>query len=722
MLRSGCSSVVAGSYSPRMPPRPMRPEDIRRVVVVEELDVASDGSSVVVVRRVIRAGVYQSHLYVVDLNGRRRPRRLTDGKVRDTWPRVSVDGATVAFIRSDPYDHDAPILLCTVPILGGRVRTLAPAGASPGFGAISELAWSPDGSRLAFAAQVDPPISIVGRRPAVGTRAGRNPKLKSPTARRLARTDWRWDEVGHRDRWTHLFVLPTDAAAMPRQVTSGDWGVSAITWHPDARTVAFVADLGPDADVRPRTAIVGVDVDAGPRSKRSRPRVLLQGGGSVGRPAFSPSGRWLAAVGVLQPDPLDDVAPGLVLGRADGSGTPFELAPDLDRPIGSWCDTDLHGWMVDGRYGPAWLDEATIVAAVTDRGRSLPERWSIDPATGAPVEVPEASDRRANGPWADVTTHMVAVAPASASRSGTVAMLGTLAGRAMDVMTVDLAFRCDERRFRYHSTFGSAWQRSFVQPVMERIEVPGPGGSIETWIASPPGAGDGPLPTIVDVHGGPLGGWAPSPHIEVIQLVGAGYRVVLPNIRGGAGYGRGWIRPQLGDWGGADADDVHAAVDHVIAIGLADPERLGIMGLSYGGFMVNWMVGTTDRFAAAVSENGVTNQLSCWANSDCGPDYCRTSLLGDPFTPEGVERLWRQSPLRHVTSVETPLLMLQAEADLRCPPQDNEQFFIALRHLGREVEYVLYPEESHAYASNGRPDRRIDRMRNVLAWFEQHLS
>ena len=256
---------------------------------------------------------------------------------------------------------------------------------------------------------------------------------------------------------------------------------------------------------------------------------------------------------------------------------------------------------------------------------------------------------------------------------------------------------------------------------MTRMDVPGAGGPIETWIASPPDAGTRPLPTVVDVHGGPLGGWAPAPHIEVALLVGRGYRVILPNIRGSASYGRDWIRPQLGDWGGVDADDVHAAVDHVIEQGLADPGRLGVLGLSYGGFMVNWLVGTTDRFAAAVSENGVTNQISDWANSDSGPEYDRASLLGDTFSPEGVERLWRQSPLRHVSAIRTPLLMLQGEADLRCPPQDNEQLFIALRHLGRTVEYVLYPNEPHVYGNSGRPDRRIDRQTRMLDWFDRYL-
>ena len=699
----------------------MRPVDIDRVVVVEEVDAANDGAVAVVVRRTVRRTEYEGHLHLVDLTRRTAPRRLTSGRVRDTWPRLSPDGRTIAFIRSWVDDDDRPSALCAVSARGGQVRTLVPHGASPGFGSIEELAWSPDGSRLAFVAAVDPQRFVVGERPAIGTKAARSPKLRTPTARRVARADWRWDEVGARDHWSHLFVLPSDGAAPPRQVTSGDWGVSAIAWHPDGRTVAFEANRGDEADLRPCPSIWAVDVDAGPRSKRSRPRVVLATGAPVTKPAFSPDGRWLAAVGSLEPEPLDDVSPGLLIVRSDGSGEPVALSACLDRPIGNWTDTDLHGWMVHGRTGPAWLDASTIVAVLTDRGRSLPERWVIERGSGALVDGPSVSDRDADGPWADLTVHQLAVAPA-APPDRRVVVLGTLAGRAMDVMTVELSTTSD-RQVRYHSTFGSAWQRRFVQPEMRRIEVPGAGGGpVETWVASPPGAGDAALPTIVDVHGGPLGGWAPAPHIEVTMLVGAGYRVVLPNIRGSAGYGADWIRPQLGDWGGVDVDDVHAAADHVVELGWADPSRLGILGLSYGGFVVNWIVGTSDRFRAAVSENGVTNQVAVWANSDSGPEYCRAALLGDPFSPEGIERLWRQSPLRHVAEGRTPLLMLQAESDLRCPASDNEQFFIALRHLRREVEYVLYPESFHTYATTGRPDRRTDRMHRILTWFDTHLT
>jgi dipeptidyl aminopeptidase/acylaminoacyl peptidase len=291
------------------------------------------------------------------------------------------------------------------------------------------------------------------------------------------------------------------------------------------------------------------------------------------------------------------------------------------------------------------------------------------------------------------------------------------------VRTLDLAAGADAPTFQTRSSFGSRWQAAFDMPEMRLIEAPAPGGPMDVWIASPAGAADGrPLPAIVDIHGGPLGAWAPAPHLEVILLTSHGYRVILPNIRGSAGYGGDWIRPQLGDWGGVDADDVHAAVDHVIQLGLADPDRLGVMGLSYGGFMANWLVGTTHRFKAAVSENGVTNQVASWANTDSGPEFDRAALMGDTLSQEGVDRLWRQSPLRHVGNVRTPLLMLQAEADRRCPAADSEQFFVALRHLGRTVEYVLYPDEYHVYAAAGRPDRRIDRNQRILDWFDRYLG
>jgi dipeptidyl aminopeptidase/acylaminoacyl peptidase len=661
--------------------------------VLEDHDVLPDGSAAIVVRRSVRADAYRSHLWRVDLaRGRRAgaPRALTHGAVRDTSPSISPDGTRVAFLRSWPEGADRRAAILVLDLTGGEPWRLA----APPHGATS-LAWAPDGRRIAYTAESDPPRFVVGNE-----RKGR-----TPTARRIARIDWRWDDAGHLDRWEHLWVVAAREGAAPRRLTKGDWGARQPAWSPDGRTIAFTADRGPAPDLHPRPSIHAVAAAGG------EPREILSLAGYAGSPAWSPDGRLVACVGADEPEPLDDVLPGIFVGPTDGSRPPVALALDLDRPVGAVHDTDLNGWTSDSRPGPVWARGDLVVALVTDRGRTVPWGFPLDPATGGPT-APAAPLTRLDGEPATVDAACWTVRAAA----GVVSVLGTLDARPQELMTV-----ATDGTFATGTAIGSAWRRGLLVPEMRRLDAPGGGGPIECWVASPPGAGDAALPTIVDVHGGPLGAWAPAPSLEVHLLVSRGYRVLLPNIRGSTSYGAAWIRPQLGDWGGVDAADVHAAVDHAVAMGFADPARLGVLGLSYGGFMVNWLIATSDRFRAAVSENGVTNQVSDWANSDSGPEYCRAADMGDALTPAGVAKLWRQSPLAHVSGIRTPLLLLQAEADRRCPAAGAEQMFVALRVLGREVELVLYPDEYHVYAMAGRPDRRVDRMTRMLDWFDAHL-
>jgi dipeptidyl aminopeptidase/acylaminoacyl peptidase len=675
---------TARRRSPRLP----TPETLRAQVVLEEHDLAADGSFAVVTRRSVEGEHYVSHLWLVPVDGA-EPRRLTTGTVRDMRPIFSPDGTRVAFTRATPGKDKVPTGIRILDLAGGEPE-------APALGELSagEIAWSPDGRRLAFTAQADPQRLIVGKAP----------KDDEPLARRVTTLDYRYDYEGYLDRRSQLHVVDAADGAKPRRLTDVSSGVSEICWRPDGLAIAYAADPREDADLHPRTSIW--EVPSAPRPKGyAEPHEVLALAGPVRAPAYSPDGRRLAAVGVDDPDFFDDLSPTLVVGPADGSVPPVTLAPDLDRPVGDWADGDLTGWQAEPRLRPCWDPAGDgIVALVTDRGRTHPWRFPVDPATGGPAGDPV---RLAHG---DSRAHTVAIG------GGRVTVTATPGARPVELCVVD-----DDGGLRAITTMGSAWIDGLAWPTMRCVEAPGPGGPVETWIASPAGAGGGPLPTVVDVHGGPLGAWSPAPSLEVVLLCARGYRVVLPNIRGSCSYGGEWIRPQLGDWGGVDAEDVHAALDHVVALGLADPGRLGALGLSYGGFMVNWLVGTTDRFRAAVSENGVTNQVSAWAHSDSGQEYCRAARMGDATTPEGVDLLWRQSPLRNVADVHTPLLLLQSEADLRCPRADNEQYFGALRWLRRTVEYVLYPEEFHGIQATGRIDRRIDRMTRMLDWFDRYL-
>jgi dipeptidyl aminopeptidase/acylaminoacyl peptidase len=266
---------------------------------------------------------------------------------------------------------------------------------------------------------------------------------------------------------------------------------------------------------------------------------------------------------------------------------------------------------------------------------------------------------------------------------------------------------------------GSGWQARFPLPRWDELWVDVPGGSMQVWLASPAGAGDRALPTIVQLHGGPAGAWAPGGTMDSTMLCDAGYRVLMPNIRGSAAFGAAWVRAIRGRWGEVDAADVLAAVDAVVGRGLADPERLGVTGMSYGGFLTQWLVGATDRFRGAVAENGVADQVSAWATSYFGVHFDRQWKLGDPLSRAGMLRLWSTSPLSQVGRIRTPLLILQSEEDRVCPAEGNEELFVALKVLGRETEYILYPEEHHEMRSHGRPDRRIDRMERILGWFDR---
>jgi dipeptidyl aminopeptidase/acylaminoacyl peptidase len=646
---------------------------VRAQTALESFSVAGSGAFVYALREV-RRDRYRSHLWVGGAGG--QPRAITSSDVRDTSPAISPDGRYVAFARTPVADDPPDPQLWVLPLEGGEPWQLTrlPHGAgSP--------SWSPDSKRLAFLAQAG------AHRFAVG------PEKKGVAfrARRITRLDFRDDEAGFLSRRTHVWVTGIRPGSRPRQLTSGDFDVAQQAWAPDGRWMAFAADMGPDATIAPRIRLYRVNAAGGPVEP------LAELAGDAEWPAISPDGRQVAFIGTDVADPPDPVLPGLWVAPVDARKPPRCLTAALDRPAAPQAWADLVE--AEDVPRPIWLDDSILLTIIGSRGRNLPYRVTLDGAAEPLVE-PDAR----------------IVASSAAVAAGRVLLAAGLDGSAAEIHAVD------HKTARPLTTNGSGWQRRFPAVTWEELTVDGPGGPIQTWLVSAPGARPGPRPTVIVVHGGPIGAHAPGGTLDSIMLAGHGYRVVLPNIRGSATFGSDWIAALGGRWGEPDAEDVLAVADALVKRKLADPHRLGIMGLSYGGYVTQWMIGVTDRFAAAVSENGVANQVSAWANSHFGVHYNRRAKLGDPLTEAGMQQLWATSPLRHAANVRTPLLMLQAEEDRICPAADNEQLFTALKVLGREVEYVLYPEEHHEMKNNGRPDRRIDRMERILAWFDRYLA
>lgn len=646
---------------------------------IESFDLSASGETLVYVLRGVERGRYVSHLWVVPWGGG-RPRRLTHGFVRDTAPAVAPDGQRVAFVRASAEEDADDGQVWILPLVGGDAWQLTrlPHGAS-------SPRWSPDASRLALLAQAGPQRFAVGRE-----RRG-----KPPMARVMRRTDYRDDEAGFLSRRTHLFVANAREAARPRQVTRGDFDVASPAWSPDGRWLAFAADTGPDANIQPRTQLYRVPASGG------RVVPLAQLPGDAEAPAISPDGHLVAFRGTDLADPPDEAITRIWVAPADGGGAPRCLTAELDRSAnnGAWADLV----MAEDVPGPLWLDGQRLVFLVGDAGRNVPMLVGL-----------HAPPRRLIEPERLVGAGL-------ACGAGRIALSAGSDGYAAELHVLE-GWEEGTGRLRRLTTNGSSWQRRFPVPRLDELWLDGEGGPIQTWLISPSGSDDEPMPAIVILHGGPTGGHAPGGTLDSTLLAARGYRVIQPNIRGSDTFGPAWIGALGGRWGEVDMADVLSVLDGLTARGLVDPERLGVMGLSYGGYLVQWLIGATDRFRAAVAENGVANQVSTWGNSYFGVHYNRRARLGDPLSDAGMHRLWATSPLRNAASIQTPLLMLQAEEDRVCPAADNEQLFTALRVLGREVEYVLYPEEHHEMKNYGRPDRRIDRMERILAWFDRWVS
>ena len=634
--------------------------------------VSPDGTSIAFVVRSIDAGAneYRSAVWLTDADGASPPRQLTDGRARDRCPRWSPDGRWLAFVSSrDASPSAASVLL--LPLRGGEARSVVTHDDD-----IDDLAWSPDGSRLAYTARV-------GDVPATAADKDRPP-------RRIEVLGPRVDAVGWVvDRRSQVHVVDAAAGATPHRITDGPFEHQGVAWAPDSSSIVTCAGRHHGWDRDGVVDLWQLDPAGG------EPRRLTASGPAFSRPTWSGDG---ALVVCCQDDERLVPTHTQVMAVDVATGLRRGLSLGLDRNCCPTAPPSCAALPVDGSVLFTAEDGGNVplLAVATDGG-------SVTTVVGGERQI-SAFDH-AGGTLAVIVTEAHAPGELAVLRAG---------DTALHVLT----------------DFAAALRGAVTLATPERFSATSADGTpVDAWLLRPVDAGVGPHPTLVNIHGGPFGQYGNRFLDELHLQSAAGFAVVYANLRGSSGYsqdfGRALRWPEATQapghgWGGDDFADLMAVVDEAVrCFDCVDGERLGVLGGSYGGYLTSWAIAHTDRFKAACSERAVNNLLTMTYTSDIGiwfnEGYVGASHLDAP------ELYHRRSPVTYVKEMRTPLLILHSEDDWRCPISQAEELFVDLHLLGRDVEFVRFPGEGHELSRSGSPAHRIERARIILDWFARKL-
>ena len=653
--------------------RPLAIDDLARLRDVRDPQCSPDGRLVayVVSSIDVKEDKSASHIWMVGFDGE-SDRQMTSSQDSESSPRWSPDGRYLSFTSSRPGAAKGN-QVWLLDRSGGEAVQLTDVK-----GRLQSYEWSPDAKRLALVVgDPDPEAEPPGSTSTEG--GGAKPKAPKPIV--IDRYKFKQDGQGYLLSGRHSYIYLFDIAAKKlERLTKGKWDESSPSWSPDGTRIAFMSNHTEDPDREPSTQVFVAEAQPGAGEKQLTP-ATSRGGRS--RLEWSPDGKRIA---FLESDEKKYGAYSLqhlAIVASDGTSAPARVkaVEDLDRGVSA------PRFSADGK---------SITFLVTDDRSVYPARVNLAGGGVEPLLQPP-----------------VAVSSWTVEGGCSAVLLGGDA-RYTEVQALE-GSRLRQLTHQNDALFAELE----VAPTEEVGFKSKDGTEVHGLLTRPVGYAAGTrVPLLLRIHGGPNGQDQHSFSTERQLFAASGYAVLAVNYRGSAGRGTKYSRAIFADWGHYEVEDLQAGVDHVIKMGVADPDRLGVGGWSYGGILTDYMIATDQRFKAATSGAGTAFTVAFYGTDQYIIQY--DYEIGPPWDPKAWETYQRISyPFLHADRIKTPALFLGGERDFNVPIQGGQQMYQALRSLGVDTQLVIYPNENHGIS---RPSYVRDRYERYLAWYDKYLK
>lgn len=646
--------------------RPLNTDDIFNIRDVRDPQLSPDGKWVafVVSRAIKETDKNDSDIWMVSWDGQQQI-RVTSSPEGETSPRWSPDNKYLAFLSSRQDAKKSQVWLMNR--AGGEAVKISDVK----FG-VSQIAWSPDSTKMVLVVNEDDPATIEEEKEKEKAKEG---EAKTPKPIVIDRYTFKRDVAGYlRGERSHLYLFDL-ATKKAEPLTSGKFDEESPVWSPDGKSIAFVSERGEgDVDRLESDDIYVIEARAG-----AQPRQVTNTPIPEARPAWSPDGKTIAYTFGEELKYYAYSQDKLAIIPADG-GQARTLSEGFDRPI----------------YAPQFSkDGKWIFFTVEDDRSQYIERI---PANGGRIETLTPAQRVVGNP--------------TQAEDGALAVLAASPDELPEVHALE------NGSLRRLSHQNDEWLKDVQLGTTEEFtSISKDGTEVHGLLLKPAGFQQGrKYPTLLRIHGGPNGQDDHSFAFEHQFLAAHGYVVAAVNYRGSSGRGAAFQRAIFADWGNKEVVDLLGAMDHLQKIGIADPQRLGLGGWSYGGILTNYTIATDSRFKAATSGAGSSNQITMYGTDQYIGQY--ENEIGPPWkTPDSWIKI--SYPFFHADRIKTPTLFLGGEKDFNVPLIGGEQMYQALKSLGIDTRLVIYPNQYHGIRI---PSYQKDRLERYLAWYDKYLK